>query len=213
MSDRYVTVVYKLPEDSKVESLLAHPHVHAMASRNALSEPLCDATKPVEPALARLTRERDHLQQIADSQLATIKALIYGCEKYGLTETTPVVRHMDAMSEELQRMQVNFDSRLRDARLGEVALKFVDRAGDVHPGIDDADTICSEFAKAMLNAFEASVPDRNSMVHASLFDFAHRMCRPTPEDANLTVEDYRKMAYEVTHGFSPRELGAVEYLG
>ena len=37
----------------------------------------------------------------------------------------------------------------RDAALGRVAIGFVDRAGDVHPGIDDADTICAEFHVAM----------------------------------------------------------------
>lgn len=36
-----------------------------------------------------------------------------------------------------------------DAALGNVAMRFVDRAGDVHPGIDDAETICSEFHNAM----------------------------------------------------------------
>lgn len=36
-----------------------------------------------------------------------------------------------------------------DAELGRTAMRFVDRAGDVHPGIDDAETICAEFYKAM----------------------------------------------------------------
>ena len=36
-----------------------------------------------------------------------------------------------------------------DAELGRVAMRFVDRAGDVHPGIDDADRICREFYEAM----------------------------------------------------------------
>jgi len=33
--------------------------------------------------------------------------------------------------------------------LAETAMRFVDRAGDVHPGIDDADRICAEFYSAM----------------------------------------------------------------
>lgn len=33
--------------------------------------------------------------------------------------------------------------------LGKIAMGFVDRAGDPHPGIDDAETICAEFYKAM----------------------------------------------------------------
>lgn len=38
---------------------------------------------------------------------------------------------------------------LEDAELGQVAMRFVDRAGDVHPGIDDADKICADFYQAM----------------------------------------------------------------
>jgi hypothetical protein len=42
------------------------------------------------------------------------------------------------------------------AALGKVAMKFVDRAGDVHPGIDDADTICHDFYLAMCNEFNTT---------------------------------------------------------
>lgn len=41
-----------------------------------------------------------------------------------------------------------------DAELGRTAMQFVDRAGDVHPGIDDAETICAEFYKAMMAVIE-----------------------------------------------------------
>lgn len=41
-----------------------------------------------------------------------------------------------------------------DAELGRTAMRFVDRAGDVHPGIDGAETICAEFHKAMLEVIE-----------------------------------------------------------
>jgi hypothetical protein len=37
-----------------------------------------------------------------------------------------------------------------DAELGRTAMRFVDRAGDVHPGIDDAEIICADFHKAMV---------------------------------------------------------------
>jgi hypothetical protein len=43
-----------------------------------------------------------------------------------------------------------------DAILGRVAMRFVDRAGDVHPGIDDAETICAEFHAAMSAALQAA---------------------------------------------------------
>ena len=35
------------------------------------------------------------------------------------------------------------------AELGKIAFKFIDRLGDPHPGIDDAETICSELYSAM----------------------------------------------------------------
>lgn len=37
----------------------------------------------------------------------------------------------------------------KNRELAETAMRFVDRAGDVHPGIDDADRICAEFHAAM----------------------------------------------------------------
>lgn len=41
-----------------------------------------------------------------------------------------------------------------DAELGRVAMQFVDRAGDVHPGVDDAEAICAEFHAAMSAVIE-----------------------------------------------------------
>ena len=53
-----------------------------------------------------------------------------------------------------------------DAELGRTAMKFVDRAGDVHPGIDDADAICAEFYKAMCETIER-MPHIQKMSHSS----------------------------------------------
>ena len=53
-----------------------------------------------------------------------------------------------------------------DAELGRTAMKFVDRAGDVHPGIDDADAICAEFYKAMCEVIER-MPHVQKMSHSS----------------------------------------------
>ena len=53
-----------------------------------------------------------------------------------------------------------------DAELGRTAMKFVDRAGDVHPGIDDADRICEEFYKAMCEVLER-MPHIQKMSHSS----------------------------------------------
>lgn len=41
-----------------------------------------------------------------------------------------------------------------DAELGRTAMKFVDRAGDVHPGVDDAEAVCAEFHAAMSAVIE-----------------------------------------------------------
>ena len=53
-----------------------------------------------------------------------------------------------------------------DAELGRTAMKFVDRAGDLHPGIDDADAICAEFYKAMCEVIER-MPHIQKMSHSS----------------------------------------------
>lgn len=45
------------------------------------------------------------LRSVAASQLQTIKALTLGCEKYGLTETTPIVRHLAAQDDEIERLR------------------------------------------------------------------------------------------------------------
>ena len=42
----------------------------------------------------------------------------------------------------------------QEAERGRVAMKFVDRAGDVHPGIDDADKICTDFYNAMIEVLD-----------------------------------------------------------
>jgi hypothetical protein len=48
-----------------------------------------------------------------------------------------------------------------DAELGRTAMLFVDRAGDVAPGIDDAETICAEFHAAMLAVLDKHPPSKD----------------------------------------------------
>ena len=55
---------------------------------------------------------------------------------------------------ELDALQAHIAELEKDAAFGRVAMRFVDRAGDVHPGIDDAETICAEFHAAMSLARE-----------------------------------------------------------
>ena len=52
------------------------------------------------------------LRSVAASQLQTIKALTLGCEKYGLTETTPVVRHLAAQDDEIERLRAELAARM-----------------------------------------------------------------------------------------------------
>lgn len=59
-----------------------------------------------------------------------------------------------------------------DAKLGRTAMRFVDRAGDVHPGIDDAEKICADFHAAM-----SSVIDEMPWVKRM-----HRMEPPTASE-------------------------------
>lgn len=42
-----------------------------------------------------------------------------------------------------------------DAKLGRIAMRFVDRAGDIDPNCDPAERICAEFYKAMSDAIPA----------------------------------------------------------
>lgn len=55
------------------------------------------------------------LRSVAASQLQTIKALTLGCEKYGLTETTPVVRHLAAQDDEIERLRAELAACREDA--------------------------------------------------------------------------------------------------
>jgi len=60
----------------------------------------------------------------------------------------------------IDALQAEIEAMRKDARYveyGRVAMRFVDRAGDVHPGIDDAETICAEFHEAMSKAVDAAI--------------------------------------------------------
>lgn len=142
MNERYLTVVYRLPEGASAASLLANPQAIASSWQHALAEP---------------PTRKDRLQELVDEQLCTIKALVHGCEKYGLTETTPVLRRLGALEQDLQGTNQRCKRLERDARFATIAFRFVDRAGDTHPGIDEAQTICDEFHAAMLAQLQADI--------------------------------------------------------
>ena len=57
-----------------------------------------------------------------------------------------------------------------DAELGRTAMRFVDRAGDVHPGIDSAEKICADFYAAMSDVIEQMpwVRSMNASIDAAM---------------------------------------------
>lgn len=62
-----------------------------------------------------------------------------------------------AMQQEIDALRARLVEVEKDAELGKTAMRFVDRAGDVHPGIDDAETICADFYKAMVATLEKNL--------------------------------------------------------
>lgn len=72
-----------------------------------------------------------------------------------------------------------------DAELARVAMRFVDRAGDVHPGIDDAERICQEFYEAM-SAVINRMP-RVQMTRAVTPHPSARLTLELPEPAEFQV--------------------------
>ena len=69
------------------------------------------------------------LRSVAASQLQTIKALTLGCEKYGLTETTPIVRHLAAQDDEIERLRAELSHAYAEVRKQVAVSKVVfDRA-------------------------------------------------------------------------------------
>ena len=67
-------------------------------------------------------------------------------------------RQVEILTDALAESRREGDGWRKDAALGRVAMRFVDRAGDVHPGIDDAETICAEFHAAMMAELETHLP-------------------------------------------------------
>ena len=54
----------------------------------------------------------------------------------------PILSNAALMQQEIDALRARLVEVEKDAELGKTAMRFVDRAGDVHPGIDDAETIC-----------------------------------------------------------------------
>ena len=93
---------------------------------------------------------------------ATIKETIVESEKNHaraekiIESVEQMVKEIDPLREKIRQLEASNESHkkanlelMHDAELGKIAMHYVDRAGDVHPGIDDAETICAEFSAAM----------------------------------------------------------------
>jgi hypothetical protein len=97
-------------------------------------------------------------------------------------------------------------SKKWDAELGRTAMRFVDRAGDVHPGIDDAETICAEFYKAMSEVIERmphvqrmtprkAAPGEQNTVPAEWLEQAYREGWAACRDAETIGEEAEDWAF------------------
>ena len=87
------------------------------------------------------------------------KVLAYANGSYGRKYDTQVMSTIEVggllySQATVDTLQARIAELEKDAAFGRVAMRFVDRAGDVHPGIDDAETICAEFSAAMHLAME-----------------------------------------------------------
>lgn len=67
-------------------------------------------------------------------------------------------RQVEILTDALAESRREGDGWRKDAALGRVAMRFFDRAGDVHPGIDDAETICADFHAAMEAELDKLLP-------------------------------------------------------
>ena len=82
------------------------------------------------------------------------KVLAYATGSYGRKYDTQVMGTVETggllySQATVDALQARIAELEKDAAYGRVAWRFVDRANDVHPGIDDAETICAEFSAAM----------------------------------------------------------------
>ena len=62
-----------------------------------------------------------------------------------------------ALLDRLEQAEKDAKELAIDAALGRTAMKFVDRAGDGHPEIDEAVAICAEFYEAMTKTLGAAM--------------------------------------------------------
>lgn len=156
-SSRYFTALYCFKDlesspafDSAMATsaaIVAHPsYIRGSWSSD------CERPEPVAVGhhkTSDILRELELMKRIADSQLGTIQGLVMGCEKYGLTETTPVLHRLDYLERELAQKERECEQLRAEANIGKIALRFVDRAGNVHHGIEDAATICADVHSAL----------------------------------------------------------------
>jgi hypothetical protein len=177
MSIKFFTAVYRMPEGTSVTEFTNHPLWLAGSWGHALQERYLARTISMDEKVQLAVAERDQFQDIADQQLQVIKGLTKGCEAYGLTEPIAVIQHLGRLDDDLRDLRAKMARLERDAELGRTAMRFVDRAGDVHPGFDDADTICDEFYQAMAAVVQRQV--ETSKAHLATLDTDYLVRAPT----------------------------------
>ena len=116
----------------------------APATQQARSSRMTDKPTPTDAELEallldKLPASKHYIRPVIEKMVAAMQAAI---DKWGQPALATQQAGEPSYSEKW------------DAELGRTAMRFVDRAGDVRPGIDDAETICAEFYKAMSEVIE-----------------------------------------------------------
>ena len=101
-------------------------------------------------------------EKLAELKRLAEKALQDGLFSYANPQTilSLIALAERALQPEDLRVAIKDCADEQFAELGRIAMRFVDRAGDVHPGIDDAERICREFHQAMADAIDARFEGR-----------------------------------------------------
>lgn len=103
----------------------------------------------VQPS-ASLARLADRLRPghgLPDAQAAQLTDADYWMQEY-----TAARQAEFRLGIQLEAKDAEIAVLRLDAELGNIAMRFVDRAGDTCPDVDSAETICAEFYKAMGDA-------------------------------------------------------------
>lgn len=90
--------------------------------------------------------------------MSAIESLRYGLQQVASVGANPMIA---AAIAEYDALAARLAEAERDAALGRIAMRFVDRAGD-YCDVDPAERICDEFNKAMGDEVERQCRERRA---------------------------------------------------